>query len=122
MKYAVVFALLTLLGCAAILAQTGSGQVSKKEITVPATTSNEISVAVEKGAKWRALVQGGDGGVGGARTAAGGRTGAQPRTSGRMRTLNRKEMTLRTLRWRHSRFCEPAIDTVRMSNAQLTSF
>src|SRR5215813_2787425 len=64
MKYAVVFALLTLLGCAAILAQTGSGQVSKKEITVPATTSNEISVAVEKGAKWLASVQGADGGWG----------------------------------------------------------
>jgi hypothetical protein len=64
MKYAVVFAFLTLLGCAAILAQTGSGQVSKKEITVPATTLNEISVAVEKGAKWLASVQGADGGWG----------------------------------------------------------
>jgi hypothetical protein len=64
MKYAVVFAFLTLLGCAAILAQTGSGQVSKKEITVPATTLNEISVAVEKGAKWLASAQGADGGWG----------------------------------------------------------
>ncbi len=64
MKYAVVFALLTLLGCAAILAQTGSGQVSKKEIAVPATTSPEISVAVGKGAKWLASVQGADGGWG----------------------------------------------------------
>src|SRR6266540_1767398 len=64
MKYAVVFALLTLLGCAAILAQTGSGQVSKKEITVPATTSDEISVAVGKGAKWLVSVQGADGGWG----------------------------------------------------------
>src|SRR5262249_59952774 len=64
MRYAVVFALLTLLGCAAILAQTGSGQVSKKEITVPAMTSNEISVAVGKGAKWLAAVQGDDGGWG----------------------------------------------------------
>jgi hypothetical protein len=64
MKYAVVFALLTLLGCAAILAQTSSGQVSKKETTVPAMTSNEISVAVGKGAKWLASVQGADGGWG----------------------------------------------------------
>jgi len=64
MKYAVVFALLTLLGCAAILAQTGSSQVSKKEITVPATTSDEISVAVGKGAKWLVSVQGADGGWG----------------------------------------------------------
>src|SRR5262245_60126438 len=64
MKYAVVFALLTLLGCAAILAQTRSGQVSKKEITVPATTSPEISEAVGKGAKWLASVQGADGGWG----------------------------------------------------------
>jgi len=64
MKYAAVFALLTLLGCAAILAQNGSGQVSKKEITVPATTSDEISVAVGKGAKWLVSVQGADGGWG----------------------------------------------------------
>ena len=64
MKYAVVFALFTLLGCAAILAQTGGGQVSKKEITVPATTSPEISVAVGKGAKWLVSVQGADGGWG----------------------------------------------------------
>src|SRR5215813_1080384 len=64
MKFAVVFALLTFMGCAAILAQTGGGQVSKKEITVPATTSNEISVAIEKGAKWLASVQGADGGWG----------------------------------------------------------
>src|SRR5215467_11976032 len=64
MKYAVVFALLTLLGCAAILAQTGSGQVSKSEITASAATSNEIGVAVGKGAKWLASVQGADGGWG----------------------------------------------------------
>src|SRR5499426_3790690 len=64
MKYAVVFALLTLLGCAAILAQTRSGQVSKKEITVPATTSPEVSAAVGNGAKWLASVQGADGGWG----------------------------------------------------------
>jgi len=64
MKYAAVFALLTLLGCAAILAQNGSGQVSKKEITVPATTSDEISVAVGKGAMWLVSVQGADGGWG----------------------------------------------------------
>ena len=64
MKYAVVFALLTLLGCAAILAQTSSGQVSKKEITAPSMTSNEISAAVGKGAKWLASVQGADGGWG----------------------------------------------------------
>src|SRR4030095_10053007 len=71
MKYAVVFALLTLLGCAAILAQTGSGQVGKEEkpvvmqqITSSAMTSPEISVAVANGAKWLAAVQGGDGGWG----------------------------------------------------------
>src|SRR5215475_9486559 len=64
MKYAVVFALLTFMGCAAILAQTGGSQVGKKENTAPATTSNEISVAVEKGAKWLASVQGADGGWG----------------------------------------------------------
>src|SRR5262245_63233940 len=64
MKSSVFFQFLNLPGCAAILAQTGSGQVSKKEITVPATTSNEISVAVEKGAKWLASVQGVDGGWG----------------------------------------------------------
>jgi hypothetical protein len=64
MKYAVVFALLTLLGCAAILAQTRSGQVSKKEITVPATMSPEVSAAVGNGAKWLASVQGADGGWG----------------------------------------------------------
>jgi hypothetical protein len=71
MKYAVVFALLTLLGCAAILAQTGSGQVGEKEkpvvaqqITSLAMTSPEISLAVGKGAKWLASVQGADGGWG----------------------------------------------------------
>ena len=64
MKYAVVFALLTLLGCAAILAQTRSGRVSKKEITVPATMSPEVSAAVGNGAKWLASVQGADGGWG----------------------------------------------------------
>src|SRR5215475_7058816 len=64
MKYAVVFASLTLLGCAAILAQTGSGQVSKSEIAASAATSPEISVAVGKGAKWIASVQGVDGGWG----------------------------------------------------------
>jgi hypothetical protein len=46
------------------LAQTSSGQVSKKEITVPATTSPEISLAVGKGAKWLASAQGADGGWG----------------------------------------------------------
>src|SRR5262247_490582 len=71
MKHAVVFGLFTLLGCAAILAQTSSGQVGKKEnpvvtrqITSSATTSPEISVAVGKGAKWLASVQGADGGWG----------------------------------------------------------
>ena len=71
MKYAVVFALLTLLGCAAILAQTGSGQVGKEEkpvvmqqITSSAMTSPEIGVAIGKGAKWLASVQGADGGWG----------------------------------------------------------
>lgn len=71
MKYAVAFASLTLLGCAAILAQTGSSQVKKKEksvitqkTTVPATTSPEVSAAVDKGAKWLASVQGADGGWG----------------------------------------------------------
>jgi hypothetical protein len=71
MKYAVAFASLTLLGCAAILAQTGSSQVSKKEKpivtkqkTAPATMSPEVSASVEKGAKWLASVQGADGGWG----------------------------------------------------------
>jgi hypothetical protein len=63
--------LLTLLGCAAILAQTGSGQVGKEEkpvvvqqITSSAITSPEIGAAVGKGAKWLASVQGADGGWG----------------------------------------------------------
>src|SRR5215510_12756283 len=71
MKHAVVFGLFTLLGCAAILAQTSSGQVGKKEkpvvtrqITSSAMTSPEISMAVGKGAKWLASVQGADGGWG----------------------------------------------------------
>src|SRR5215510_16548278 len=71
MKHAVVFGLFTLLGCAAILAQTSRGQVGKnkkpvvtRQITSSATTSPEISVAVGKGAKWLASVQGADGGWG----------------------------------------------------------
>src|SRR5215813_7897941 len=71
MKHAVVFGLFTLLGCAAILAQTSSGQVGKNEkpvvmqqITSSAMTSPEIGVAVGKGAKWLASVQGADGGWG----------------------------------------------------------
>src|SRR5262249_7948601 len=71
MKHAVVFGLFTLLGCAAILAQTSSGQVGKnkkpvvtRQITSSAMTSPEISVAIEKGAKWLASVQGADGGWG----------------------------------------------------------
>src|SRR5262245_257026 len=71
MKHAVVFGLFTLLGCAAILAQTSSGQVGKNEkpvvtqqITSSAMTSPEIGVAVGKGAKWLASVQGVDGGWG----------------------------------------------------------
>jgi len=64
MRYAVLLASLTLLGCAAILAQTSASQISKKEITAPATSSNETNVAVEKGAKWLASVQGADGGWG----------------------------------------------------------
>ena len=71
MKHAVVFGLFTLLGCAAILARTSSGQVGKNEkpgvtqqITSSAMTSPEISVAVGKGAKWLASVQGADGGWG----------------------------------------------------------
>jgi Squalene-hopene cyclase C-terminal domain len=71
MKYAVAFASLTLLGCAAILAQTSSSQISKKEKSVvtqqttgSATTSPEVSASIEKGAKWLASVQGPDGGWG----------------------------------------------------------
>jgi hypothetical protein len=71
MKYAVAFASLTLLGCAAILAQTSSSQISNKvkpvvtkQKTAPATMSPEVSSAVEKGAKWLASVQGADGGWG----------------------------------------------------------
>jgi hypothetical protein len=64
MRYAVLLASLTLLGCAAILAQTSASQISKKEITAPVTSSNEPGVAVEKGAKWLASVQGADGGWG----------------------------------------------------------
>ena len=71
MKYAVAFASLTLLGCAAILAQSSSSQISKKEKpvvtkqkTAPAMMSPEVSAAVEKSAKWLASVQGADGGWG----------------------------------------------------------
>jgi Squalene-hopene cyclase C-terminal domain len=71
MKYAVAFASLTLLGCAAILAQTSSSQISEKEKSVitqqttgSATTSPEVKASVEKGAKWLASVQGADGGWG----------------------------------------------------------
>jgi Squalene-hopene cyclase C-terminal domain len=71
MKYAVAFASLTLLGCAAILAQTSSSQISKKEKSVvtqqttgSATIPPEVKASVEKGAKWLASVQGPDGGWG----------------------------------------------------------
>src|SRR5262245_20434094 len=71
MKYAVAFASLTLLGCAAILAQTSSSQISKKEKSVVtkqttglATIPPEVKASVEKGAKWLASVQGPDGGWG----------------------------------------------------------
>jgi hypothetical protein len=71
MKYALAFASLTLLGCAAILAQTSGSQVSNKvkpvvikQKTAPATMSPEVSAAVDKGAKWLASVQGADGGWG----------------------------------------------------------
>lgn len=71
MKHVVAFVLLALLGCAAILAQTLSGKVGKKEKRVltlqptgSATMPNEVKAAVEKGAKWLASVQGADGGWG----------------------------------------------------------
>ncbi len=71
MKHVAAFVLFALLGCAAILAQTLSGKVSKKEKPVntqqstgAATMSNEVKASVEKGAKWLASVQGADGGWG----------------------------------------------------------
>src|SRR5215475_11825327 len=74
MKYVVAFVSFALLGCAAILAQTHSGNVSKvsskgdtQQTAGAATTQiapNEVSASVEKGAKWLASVQGADGGWG----------------------------------------------------------
>ncbi len=74
MKSVVAVVLLALLGGAAIWDQNRSGKVSIREKpaitpqkTGPATTPvapNEVRVAVEKGAKWLASVQGADGGWG----------------------------------------------------------
>src|SRR5262245_16731660 len=71
MKYVVAFVSFALLGCAAILAQSRSGNVSNevsnkdmRQTTGMATTPAEVSAAVEKGAKWLASVQGADGGWG----------------------------------------------------------
>jgi hypothetical protein len=74
MKFVVAFVSFALLGGAAIWAQNRSGKVNNRErsaITKPtpiaATTPvapNEVRVAVEKGAKWLASVQGADGGWG----------------------------------------------------------
>jgi len=74
MKSVVAFVSLALLGGAAIWAQTRSGKISDREKpaitkqkTGAATTPvapNEVRVAVEKGAKWLASVQGADGGWG----------------------------------------------------------
>src|SRR5215470_2934798 len=71
MKYVVAFISFALLGCAAILAQSRSGNVSNevsnkdmRQTTGMATTPAEVSAAVEKGAKWLASVQGADGGWG----------------------------------------------------------
>src|SRR5262245_20185815 len=71
MKYVVAFVSFALLGCAAILAQSRSGNVSNevsnkdmRQTTGMATTPNEVSAGVQKGAKWLASVQGADGGWG----------------------------------------------------------
>ncbi len=76
MKFVVAFVSLALLGCAAILAQSQSGKISKKvsnraTITQPtpgavttAVAPTQVKSAVEKGAKWLASVQGSDGGWG----------------------------------------------------------
>jgi hypothetical protein len=78
MKYVVTLVSLALLGSAAIWAQNLNSKVSKKvsnkersavteQTTGPATTpvaQGEVSVAIEKGAKWLASVQGADGGWG----------------------------------------------------------
>ncbi len=74
MKSVVAFVSLALLGGAAIWAQSRSGKVSNKErsaITQQTTGAamtpvapNQVSAAVEKGAKWLASVQGADGGWG----------------------------------------------------------
>ncbi len=74
MKYVVALVSFALLGCVAIIAQTRSDKVSKESKKVdmrqtPAAAvtpivSKEVGVAVEKGAKWLASVQGADGGWG----------------------------------------------------------
>src|SRR5436190_22021190 len=74
MKSVVAFVSLALLGCAAIWAQNLSSKISNKERSAmtqqtpgAATTPvvpNQVRVAVEKGAKWLASVQGADGGWG----------------------------------------------------------
>jgi hypothetical protein len=74
MKYIVALVSFALLGCAAIVAQTHSNKVGNEtnkrdtQQTTGAATAqvapNEVSAAVEKGAKWLASVQGADGGWG----------------------------------------------------------
>lgn len=74
MKSVVAFVSLLLLGGAAIWAQNLSGKISHSERSAmpqktrgaasPPVVPNEVKVAVEKGAKWLASVQGADGGWG----------------------------------------------------------
>lgn len=74
MKFLAAIVSIALLGCAIVLAQNSGGKFSNRkkptitqqntgETTTP-VASNEVSAAVEKGAKWLASVQGADGGWG----------------------------------------------------------
>lgn len=74
MKFLAAIVSIALLGCAIVLAQNSGGKSSNRkkptitqqntgETTTP-VASNEVSAAVEKGAKWLASVQGADGGWG----------------------------------------------------------
>lgn len=95
MKSVVAFISLVLLGCGVIGAQSRSGKVSISErstVTKQATgasmipaAQNQISAAVEKGAKWLASVQGADGGWG--------QDGERAPITGSRSHLNRKAMT-----------------------------
>jgi hypothetical protein len=72
MKSVAAFVSLALLGCAVIWAQSRNGPISNKDsnkekapVTQPATARpGQITMAVDKGAKWLASVQGADGGWG----------------------------------------------------------